>query len=51
MLAYGTAAFQYSRWNHAENAKAHPVFHLWAIMVGVGLIVISYKMSKRNGQT
>jgi hypothetical protein len=46
MLAYGTAAFQYSRWNHSENAKVHPVFHLWAIIVGVALIVISYRMSK-----
>jgi uncharacterized membrane protein HdeD (DUF308 family) len=41
VLAYGTAAMQYSRWNHAENAHVHPVFHPWAIVLGVALIVLS----------
>jgi hypothetical protein len=47
VLSYGTAAIQYSRWNHAENARVHPVFHPWAIVVGIVLIVLSYKMPKR----
>ena len=47
VLSYGTAALQYSRWNHAENARVHPVFHPWAIVVGIALIVLSYKMPKR----
>lgn len=46
MLAYGTAAMQYSRWNHAENAHVHPVFHLWAIILGVAMIVFSYRKPK-----
>jgi len=46
VLSYGTAAMQYSRWNHAEDARVHPVFHPWAIIVGIGLIVLSYKMPK-----
>ncbi len=48
VLSYGTAAMQYSRWNHAENAHVHPVFHPWAIVVGIALIVLSYKMLKRD---
>jgi hypothetical protein len=46
VLAYGTAAMQYSRWNHAENAHVHPVFHLWAIILGVAMIVFSYRKPK-----
>ncbi len=46
VLSYGTAAMQYSRWNHAEDARVHPVFHPWAIIVGIGLIGLSYKMPK-----
>jgi uncharacterized membrane protein HdeD (DUF308 family) len=42
LLAYGTAAMQYSRWNHRENALVHPVFHPWAIVLGLALIVLSY---------
>ncbi|HWG19596.1 MAG TPA: hypothetical protein VG225_03635 [Terracidiphilus sp.] len=45
-LSYGTAAVQYSRWNHAENAHVHPVFHPWAILLGVALIVLSYRKPK-----
>ena len=50
VLAYGTAALQYSRWNHAENGRVHPVYHPWAIIVGIALIVLSYKMPKRDGR-
>lgn len=48
VLSYGTAAMQYSRWNHAENAHVHPVFHPWAIIVGIALIVLSYNTPKRD---
>ena len=37
---------QYSRWSHAENARVHAVFHPWAIIVGIALILLSYKMPK-----
>ena len=47
VLSYGTAAMQYSRWNHAENARVHPVFHPWALVAGIALIVLSYKMPKQ----
>jgi hypothetical protein len=33
----------YSRWKHAENAHVHPEFHPWAIIVGIVLLVVSYK--------
>jgi len=42
-LSYGSAAMQYSRWNHRYNAHVHPVFHLWAIAVGVVLIWLSVR--------
>ena len=48
VLAYGTAAMQYSRWNHAENAHVHPVFHPWAIVLGVALIVLSLTKWRKN---
>ncbi len=47
LLSYGTAGMQYSRWSDAENARVHPVFHAWGIVVGIALIVLSYKMKKR----
>ena len=47
VLSYGTAAMQYSRWNHAENARVHAVLHPWAIIAGIALIVLSYKVPKR----
>jgi hypothetical protein len=46
VLSYGIAALQYSRWNNAENARVHPVFHPWAIIVGIALIVLSFKIPK-----
>ncbi len=33
--------------NHAENARVHPVFHPWAIVAELALIVLSYKVPKR----
>ena len=37
-LSYGSAATQYSRWDHRYNAHVHPVFHPWAIVLGVILV-------------
>ena len=48
LLAYGTAAMQYSRWNHTANAQVHPVFHPWAILVGVGVICLAIKRTRRT---
>ncbi len=50
VLAYGTAAMQYSRWNHVENASVHPVFHPWAILLGVALIVLSLTRWKNKNR-
>jgi hypothetical protein len=47
VLSYGTAAMQYSRWNHTENAHVHPVFHPWAIVLGVVLLGVSLKKKRR----
>jgi hypothetical protein len=51
VLSYGTAGMQYSRWNHAENALVHPIFHPWAIVVGIAMIVLSYKMPRPGGRS
>jgi hypothetical protein len=40
-LTFGTGATMYSRWNHAENARVHPVFHLWAILVGLAFLALA----------
>jgi hypothetical protein len=50
VLSYGIAAMQYSRWNHAENARVHPVFHPWAIIVGLATIVLSFKISNGHNR-
>ncbi len=44
-LSYGSAAFQYSRWDHRSNANVHPVFHAWAVIVGIFLVW--YSLPKR----
>jgi len=48
LLAYGTAAMQYSRWNHAANRLVHPVFHPWAIVLGIGLTWLAIKKTRRT---
>jgi len=48
LLAYGTTAMQFSRWNHTANALVHPVFHPWAILIGVGVICLAIKRIRRT---
>lgn len=48
LLAYGTAALQYSRWNHAANRLVHPVFHPWAIALGLGVTWLAIKKNRRT---
>jgi uncharacterized membrane protein YidH (DUF202 family) len=48
ILMYGTAGMQYSRWNHTENAHVHPVFHPWAIVLGIVLLVVAIKKTPRS---
>ncbi|MGA7316249.1 MAG: hypothetical protein WBX22_20020 [Silvibacterium sp.] len=47
VLGYGTTAMQYSRWNHAENAHVHPVFHPWAIVLGLVLLGASLRKKSK----
>jgi len=47
-FSYGSAAFMYSRYNHEYNRHVHPVFHLWAILVGCGLVWYSVRKSRRT---
>jgi uncharacterized membrane protein HdeD (DUF308 family) len=49
IIAYGTAAFQYTRWNRDYNRAIHPSFHPWAIVVGVILVYFSSRKSKGQG--
>jgi hypothetical protein len=46
VLSYGSAGMQYSRWDHVENGHVHPVFHPWAIAVGIALIVLSFRLPR-----
>jgi predicted ABC-type exoprotein transport system permease subunit len=48
LLAYGTAAMQYSRWNHAANRLVHPVFHPLAIVLGVVVTWLAIKRTRRT---
>jgi hypothetical protein len=43
VTAYGLSVMQYSRWDHAYNAAVHPVFHPWAVIVGILMIVLSLR--------
>jgi hypothetical protein len=40
--AFGLSAFSYSRWDHARNRFIHPVYHPWAIVVGLLMIGLAY---------
>jgi hypothetical protein len=51
VLSYGTAAVLYSRWNHAENVHVHPVFHPWAIVVGLVLLGVSLRMKSKASRS
>ena len=48
MVSYGLAAMQYSRWDHRHNATVHPVFHPWAIAIGIILIYMSIRKSRKE---
>jgi hypothetical protein len=48
LLAYGIAAMQYSRWNHAANRLVRPVFHPWAVVLGVGVIWLAIMKTRRT---
>jgi hypothetical protein len=48
VFMYGSAAMQYSRWNHRYNATVHPVFHIWAILLGIVLTWISVRKGKQT---
>jgi hypothetical protein len=47
LLAYGTAVMQSSRYDHAANRLVHPVFHPWAIVLGVGVTWLAIKKTRR----
>jgi hypothetical protein len=40
--SFGVSAFRYSRWDHAHNALVHPVYHPWAIVVGLLMACLAY---------
>ena len=48
LFAFGTSLMMYSRWNHRANIGVHPVFHPSAIIVGIAVMVISFKKQKSN---
>jgi len=48
VAAYGLSATRYSRWDHTYNARVHPVFHPWAIAVGVVMIWIAIRKTRSS---
>jgi hypothetical protein len=48
VFSYGSAAMQYSRSNYRYNATVHPVFHPWAIAVGMLLIWLSVRKIRKT---
>jgi hypothetical protein len=44
IFCYGTSAILYSRWDHAYNRTVQPVFHPWAILVGLIMIILALRM-------
>ncbi len=45
IFCYGTSAILYSRWDQAFNRTVQPVFHPWAILVGMIMIILALRMS------
>jgi hypothetical protein len=43
IAAYGLSVMQYRVWDYAYNATAHPVFHPWAVIAGLLMIVLSLR--------
>jgi hypothetical protein len=44
VLSYGSGTMKYSRWDHRYNATlGPPTPHLWAIVVGIALLIYAYK--------
>jgi hypothetical protein len=46
LISFGLAGFQYKRWDHAYNRTVIPVFHPWAILVGIALIWYSRQLDR-----
>lgn len=52
LLSYGDSALLYSRWNHVYNRKVIPVFHPWAIGLGLMFLVLFWRCrDKKLGST
>jgi hypothetical protein len=45
---YGLSACQYSRWDHEFNKHVTPVFHPWATILGIVMIVISIRFRPKS---
>jgi hypothetical protein len=52
LAAYGTAACQHSRWEtHAEAARIVNVYHPWAIVLGIAMVVVGLWYSRKGAAT
>jgi hypothetical protein len=47
-LSYGDGAILYSRWNHAADAHVVPVFHPWAVVLGMLLIFQCWRLRDKK---
>jgi hypothetical protein len=47
-ISFGLSAFRYSRWANAHDALVHPVYHLWAVVVGLLMICLAYWVRNRT---
>jgi hypothetical protein len=49
LAAYGIAACQHSRWeSRAEAARIVNVYHPWAIVLGVGMVIVGLWYSRKG---
>ena len=49
LAAYGAAACQHSRWeSRAEAARIVNVYHPWAIVLGVGMVIVGLWYSRKG---
>lgn len=48
LIAFGSSAILYSRSDHRRNADVHPVFHPWALVLGILLVWLSSRENKNS---
>jgi hypothetical protein len=48
IMAFGFSVMQFKRWDHAFDATVQPVFHPWAVVVGMLMMIVALVKGDRR---